>query len=204
MKISLSFPDCGTDVPYFNPDEHDPAHRHEYVDLRENPAAIDDLPEIVTCPAFRDYLLQINGGQSIFRTFGCSYVFSASETHEVGPPIPPSTEPQTETYSALASSYMHVAFAELDRCANRDDYYRLCGRLSQHLWSNPNYAESDDGVEHFTVGIAFEWLRLVGEHKGTVLSIDCETTGFTDDEARENWIALMADISGFLAAENLA
>src|SRR5438128_1767156 len=127
MKITLSFPPCGTDIPYFDSNEFSPHERHEYVDLRADPGGVDDLPEILLAPQFKEFLLAINGGGTIFRTLGCNYALFPEETIE--------TEHETKTITtAEVHSYVHVGFADIGRCKNLDDYYRLCGRLGKHLY----------------------------------------------------------------------
>jgi hypothetical protein len=198
----LSFPPCGTDIPYFDPNECDPAERHEYLDLRANPAGVDELPELKKAPLFKDYLLQINGADTIFSTFGCNFDFYPVEEEVIGPPIPPSDEPQKQTVPAAAHSYVHVGFADLARCTRLDDYYRLAGRLSKRLHEQPDFAEQDD-VEYHTLEIGVETLRMNGEDKGFILALTCDTLGLTDDEAKGRWATLMAVISNFLANEKL-
>ncbi|WP_020470028.1 hypothetical protein [Zavarzinella formosa] len=203
MKTTLSFPPCGTDIPYFDPTEFDPAERHEYVDLRTNPAGIDELPELAKEPRFKDYLLQINGADTIFQSFGCNFSFFPGEEEVIGPPIPPSKEPQKQRQAEVANSYVHVGFADLNRCTNLDDYYRLAGRLCKHLHGQPDFAESEDENEYFNLEIGLETLRMNGEDKGFILALTCDTLGWDEQEAKDRWAALMETISHYLANEKL-
>lgn len=184
MKITITFPPCGTDIPYFDPDECDPNERHEYVDLRSQPDVIDDLPEITAVPVLKGLLLKINGPNTIFRTFGCNFYFSPGETTEIGPPIAPSTEPQTQTTADIANSYLHVGFADIDRCTSLDDYYRLIGRLAKSLHENAAFDDDEGGNSNFHVELGIESLRMDGDDKGHVLSITCDTIGWTEEEAK--------------------
>jgi hypothetical protein len=202
MKTVLSFRPCGTDIPYFDPNKFDPAERHEYVDLRANPAGVDELPELMKAPLFKDYLVQINGAETIFRTFGCDFNFYPAEKQVVGPPIPPSDDPQKQTVPADAHSYVHVGFADLARCTRLDDYYRLAGRLSKCLHEQPGFAEQDS-IEYHTLEIGVETLRTNGEDKGFILALTCDTLGWTEDEAKDRWATLMEVISKFLSNEKL-
>jgi hypothetical protein len=202
MKTVLSFSSCGTDIPYFDPQEFKPEERHEYVDLRANPNGVDELPELKDAPLFRDYLLKINGADTIFRTFGCNFYLSPVEEVVIGPAIPPSDQPQTQTQLAIANSYVHVGFADLARCARLDDYYRLAGRLAKHLHERPDFAELDD-IENHILEISVETLRMNSEEKGFILALTCDTIGETDGESKVRWATLMGVISTFLANENL-
>lgn len=209
MKITLSFPPCGTDIPYFDADEFDPNERHEYVDLRSNPGGVDDLPELRQASRLKEFLLAINGGGTILRTFGCNYVLFPEETIET------EDQPQTIT-TAEAHSYVHVGFADIGRCQNLDDYYRLCGRLSKHLYEQTEFqgkaeaAEPDAEVEgaakaeFVQVELAIESLRMENQDLGHVLAISCHVQGWTENEARERWFQLMSVVSAFLATEHLA
>ncbi|MEI8373634.1 MAG: hypothetical protein WCJ35_12475 [Planctomycetota bacterium] len=201
MKITLSFPPCGTDIPYFDATEFDPNERHEYVDLRSNPGGVNDLPEIRHAPRLKDFLLAINGNGTFFRTFGCNYVLFPEETIE--------TEHATRTITpAAAHSYVHVGFADISRCENLDDYYRLCGRLSKHLYEQAefqgNSGEADGAAkaEFFQVELSIESLRMENQDKGHALAISCHVQGWTEDEARQRWLQLMSVVSGFLARED--
>jgi len=214
MKITLGFPPCGTDIPYFDANEFDPNERHEYVDLRTDPGGVDDLPEVRQAPPLRDFLLAINGEGTIFRTFGCNYVLFPEETVE--------TDFRTETITtAEAHCYLHVGFADIGRCENMDDYYRLCGRLSKYLYerrefqcaagvADPETEEKADGeeecaakAEFFRVELDIESLRMDNQDKGHVLAISCHVQGWTEAEARERWLQLMSVVSSFLATERL-
>jgi hypothetical protein len=202
MKAVLSFPPCGTDIPYFDPKEFDPTERHEYVNLRANPDGVNELPELNKSPRFKEFLLEINGASTIFTTFGCNFDFYPAEEEVIGPPIPPSNEPQRQTVPAAAHSYIHVGFADLVRCTRLDDYYRVAGRLSKRLHDQPDFAAQDD-VEYHTLEIGVETLRINGEDKGFILALTCDTLGWTDDQAMNRWTTLMAVISNFLANEKL-
>ena len=83
------------------------------------------MPEVGKVPDMKPWLLAINDNGTIFRTFGCNYEFFPGETKEGGPPLEEGGEPQTEKMADMVESYLHLGFADLARCANRDDYYRV-------------------------------------------------------------------------------
>jgi hypothetical protein len=201
MRTTLSFPVCVTHIPYSNPNECDPAERHEYLDLRANPAGVEELPELKQEARFKGCLLKINGADTIFRTFGCNFSFSPGNEQVVGPPVPPNEEPQKQRQHDLARSYVHVGFAHLDRCTALDDYYRLAGRLCKRL--HEDFAESEDGNECYNLEIGIEALRMNQQDKGFVLALTCDTFGWGEHETKERWATLMAAISNFLANEKL-
>lgn len=203
MKTTLSFRPCGTDIPYFDPNECNPTERHEYVDLRTNPAGVDELPELNQEPLYKDYLLQINGANTIFRTFGCNLSFSPGEKAVIRPPTAPDEEPEIQRQACEAQSYVHVGFADLSRCTALDDYYRMAGRLCKRLHEQPDLAESGDGTEYYNLDIGVETLRMNGEDKGFVLALTCNTFGWGEQGTRKRWTTLMAAISNFLENEKL-
>lgn len=202
MKTVLSFSQCGTSIPYFDPEQCDPSQRHEFVNLRENPASVDELPELTQEPQLKAYLLQINRADTIFQTFGCDFSFSPGWEEVIGVTAP-GEEPQTHRQADDAHSYIHVGFADLTRCTQLDDYYRLAGRLCKHLHEQPNLGTSEDDIDYFDVEIRVETLQIRGEEKGFVLNIICKTSGWDEHEARGRWSELMAAISTFLANEKL-
>src|ERR1700722_4535729 len=203
MTITLSFPSCGTCIPYFDPNECDANERHEYADLRANPSVVDDFPEGKRQPAFKHYLLQINQHHTIFKTFGCDFRDVSSTEEVVGPSISPGSGPQISRTPTTVDSYIHVGFAELSRCKALDEYYRLIGRLCKTLHEQSDLAQSEQNVEDYNLKISVETLSMYGEDKGYMLALDCFVRGYDENEAIDRWKKLMAAISGFLAKEKL-
>jgi hypothetical protein len=164
---------------------------------------VNELPEVVWAPQLKPALEAINGAATIFRSFGCNYDFIPGETTESGPPLEGDGEPQTSQTADVVESYLHVGFADLARCANRDDYYRLCGRLTKHLCEQVQFQANEQGDDNFDVDLGIESVTVNGEDQGHVLAITCYVWGWSEAEARERWGQLMGVIANFLAVEQL-
>jgi hypothetical protein len=183
METQLSFPPCGTDIPYFGEDCN-PQERHEFIDLRISPQRIDELPEVKWAPFLREFLLRVNAPRTIFKTFGCHF----------------SVEKLLET-NYEATSYVHLGFADPERCRNTDDYFRLFGRLASALHARPEL--KDEEFHRFRLNFQIETLREAGEIKGTIAALVCDVSAASENEARERWVKLMSAIGDHLSNEFL-
>ncbi|HKP37680.1 MAG TPA: hypothetical protein VJT71_12560 [Pyrinomonadaceae bacterium] len=65
-------------IPFFRPND---GESHPYVDLRENPAKIAEIPEATTFPELQQFFRDINGPNSFFRTLACITI-----AHEIAEP----------------------------------------------------------------------------------------------------------------------
>jgi hypothetical protein len=90
-------------IPYLREDETS----HSFVDLRQNPGAIDDLPEPKKRQPLYEFVKAINEPSSQFQTFGC-------ETWEQ-----PWTHPNAPGIVTRVGSYVDIAFANLSLCRNQ-------------------------------------------------------------------------------------
>jgi hypothetical protein len=204
MELKLSFTDCtGTDIPYFHPWQ-DANTRHEYVDLRENPEKIDELPEMRQSSEFRQMILAINAPVTLFRTFGCEFKCEPDESLlEVAKQR--LVIDRSESLSPhLVISYIHVGFADLPRCKSADDFYVVCGRLGQHLTdNNEEFWKYGQKILKFDLTLSIQSLRFNHEPFGRVLRIECKIGGRWEAEARTEWNRLMSLITAFLVSETL-
>lgn len=55
-------------VPFYRPTD---GESHPYVDLRENPGKIENIPEASDFPELQQFFRDINGPDSFFRTLAC-------------------------------------------------------------------------------------------------------------------------------------
>lgn len=55
-------------IPFFRETD---GESHPYVDLRENPEKIEDIPEAQNFPELQQFFRLVNGPTSFFRTLGC-------------------------------------------------------------------------------------------------------------------------------------
>ena len=202
MNIALCFPPHGTAVPYYDADNCDPAQMHEFVDLRHHPEHVDLLPELREAPELKCFLLAINDPETIFGTFGCNFEICIDESAEMDPDITASSNSQTEAAPTVIHSYIHVGFAAIDRCQNLDDYYRLCGRISKHLYEQTPL-QSDATSHEIDVELAIGALWVDGDERGYVLTIVCDVPAPTVNLARARWSQVMSIISAFLTTEKL-
>lgn len=126
----------------------------------------------------------MNGHRTIFKTFGCNFLIA-----------------KLGEGNYVANSYVHLGFADPEQCWNKDDYFRIFGRLASALHKCADFAEEEP--YRFDVNFKIETLRFAGEVKGTVAAIDCDVSGTSEGDAKERWIKLMSAIADHLSNEAL-
>ena len=202
MAIHLVFPSCGTEIP-----ENDRCWVaglcHDVVDLRATPSAVDELPDLIQTPRMRHILQLINGEGTIFRTFGYDVDILPGK-HSVNRRFigDDGSERRSELDIDIMHSYIHLGFADYARCFEKDDYYRVIGRLSERLFTARWFHTESNGGEKFTVSFGVRFLRMYGTDMGFNLSITCYVRA-KDTEIIQDWSVLMTTIAEFLAEEKL-
>ncbi len=105
-------------IPYYRED----SEGHSYENLRQNPSAIDLIPEVKKAAALYDFVKEINSGESIFQTFGCEKWMNTDFSHRNVPP----------EFHFQAGSYIDIAFANLDTCRTQNAISVLTERYRLH------------------------------------------------------------------------
>jgi hypothetical protein len=137
-KVDVNMKPLG--VPYFR----DATEGHSYENLRENPTAIDQLPEPCKAPALYDFVKEINSSASIFQTFGC-------EKWQT-----PWSHPQFPDFPVRSGSYTDIAFADVNRCRSQEPLWKLIADYRVH---GPRCVAYDTVHINFEIraSVNFEW-----------------------------------------------
>jgi len=116
MEIGIAFDKNPLPLPYV-PINHEGHVRYEYIDLREEPERIDELPELKDAPELREAIKTLNGPESVFRTLGCEK--AASDF-----PHP--------TLKRKFVSYFDLAFADWNDNQNLHTFYIIAGEFARY------------------------------------------------------------------------
>jgi len=112
MDVTLAFVNDPLGLPYPSIDSPDQI-RHEYIDLRETPEKIDELPELKDLPAFKEAIRSLNAPTSLFRTLGCEKHFSDyGSQRQLG-------------------AYIDLAYAEWENNSDLFQFYILIGEFAR-------------------------------------------------------------------------
>jgi hypothetical protein len=134
-------------VPYFRPPED--GSSHSYVNLRQNPDLIDDLPELRNSVHLREFVLALNSQSSPYQTFGCEKW------------ITDWSHPQFPGFTIRSGSYADIAYANIARCSSPAVFQELVADLRQYSRENRVYDMMHVGFEiKPTVGPAGQWWTL--------------------------------------------
>ncbi|MBZ5505811.1 MAG: hypothetical protein LAO78_10020 [Acidobacteriia bacterium] len=153
-------------IPYSRDDEGS----HSYENLRENPGALDLIPELRKARALHEFVKDLNSHPSIFQSFGCEKWINFGYSH---PRVPPE-------YSFHSGSYVDIAFADLNACRSQQslleliDTYRLYGSKC---------------IEHNMVQVMFNMRPTVNFHWGNWWTLEFWNYGLgrTEQEAEHWW-----------------
>lgn len=160
---------------------HEGEERHEFVNLRENPEQIEELPEPKRWPELRSFLLAINRPDSSLFTLGCECAdsegaYPAGMTHKV-------------------TSYVHVAFTNLGLANSEDAYFVLVGRFFK-------YTDKRERAEPLVVEFEFEKFGFVHQNQGGIcLCIWVAGFGMDASAARAKWAEGLAVLESFLVGQ---
>lgn len=163
-------------IPYF---KHD-AGSHSYVNLREEPQRIDEIPELKECPTFRDFVAALNSSQSPFQTFGCD-----KGKHDW-------SHAQYSGCTVRYGSYLDVAFVDRE-ISHVDSYRDLIRRFRQH--ASENHASGFHSMMHVYCAV-----RPTVSPNGNwwTLSLHNFGVGRADDEAHHWWEHCIRHTQDFL------
>jgi hypothetical protein len=103
---------AGTLVPYFYAERPDGNINYGFFDLRDNPAAVDAIPEADKVPGLAKFLRAV----ASLMTSACeAHVFDRGADHD-----PPEQRFQ-------GGSYVVIEYRDLDKCRDPDRYVKLAG-----------------------------------------------------------------------------
>jgi hypothetical protein len=187
MIIDILFEDGFVGIPYAV--GHDAPDRHEFVDLREHPEAVDELPEAQRWPEIKEFLVTVNGtsrevapGTPVgFFTIGCECAgtegkFPASLTYKI-------------------TSYVQVAFCNRDCAQAEDAYFALIGRFFRAMQTRPK-------AEPLRVDFSFEQFGFSDDnYSGHCICVWVSGFGRDEQSTRVIWADGLKAVAGFLEEE---
>jgi hypothetical protein len=165
-------------VPYGRPQEE--LSSHSYINLRQFPEGIDDIPEVRDWPELRATLVDLNRSGSAFQTLGCEKM----EIEEQG--------------AHSVSGYVQICFENLSKAKDEKFYTVLFNRFYRH-------AETGwpDNLTH----VIFEIQPTIFIELGALsclsisfwlIVVDCGSAV----EAKEKWSGALKFFREFLLAES--
>jgi hypothetical protein len=165
---------------------NDPTKRGPFVDLREHPEHVDQLPEVIRQPHLKRILLLLNDSKSLFRTIGCNFEIKENEQLSIDAPFG-----KSEERPFVATSYLQMMFVDLARAHDLDLLFVVAGRILHYLSDTLPSAER----LHLNVTFAFEELLKDWEPAGYMLNFRCRTAGDSEETASKRWGLLMSTIA---------
>jgi hypothetical protein len=168
-------------IPYFREDEGS----HSYENLRENPEALDALPELRKAPALYEFVKDLNSHQSIFQTFGCEKWINTGYTH---PNVPPQ-------FSFHSGSYIDVAFADLNSCRSQEPLLEIVERYRIY---------GSKSIEHSMVQVMFNMRHTGNVDCGHWWTLEFWNYGLgrTEQEAEHWWAEGVRSFKTFLLEQS--
>lgn len=154
-----------------------------YIDPKEYPEAIDQIPEIRDFPELRNLVFVVGGPDSRFHTIGCYTQCEASQRPE---------------YRRRFKSYLGVVLEALGRNSTTEAFESLYSRFEQFFRVCADSSDSY-GVE-FSIGLTkfYEHGGMIGHH----VAITNFGWGDTDGDAREQWEKGIRVVKQFFVREN--
>jgi hypothetical protein len=167
-------------IPYYR----EQSQGHSYENLRENPSAIDQLPEPQKAAALYDFIKEINSSASAFQSFGC-------EKWEQ-----PWTHPQFPDFTFRSGSYVDIAFADVNLCRTQDRIWKLIDNYRTY---------GQECIPHPGVHVGFE-VRATGSlDLGGWWTLEFWNYGMgrTENEANYWWAEGIRCFKGFLLDQSV-
>jgi len=156
----------------------------QYVDLKRDPSAVSDLPEVADCPELEKFLSSVNGEQSQFRTLACKHWCK-----------PITSIDQSSTAFEFAST-IEIALEVLWLTADFTNYQQVVWRFSQYIkhLGIPNEVIARFQLQHV----------IFDEHQfgGWCLVAWVYGIGETQNEARERWAQGLDVLAKYLDVES--
>jgi hypothetical protein len=108
---------AATAVPYFNVERADGQINHGFFDLRDNPDAVDTIPEAAKVSGLAKFLRAVAAHESIMTSACEAGVFDRGADHD-----PPEQRFQ-------GGSFVVIEYRDLDKCRDADRYVNLAGYI---------------------------------------------------------------------------
>ena len=159
---------------------------HSYVNLREHPELISELPELKDCPPLLAIVTALNAMSSPFETFGC----------DKGPEE--WSNPQYPGCIARYGSYLDVAFVTKQMCS-KEGYQELILRFREYA------AEKHVKGFHSMMHVFFSLRTTVSRLTGNwwTLSVHNCGVGRSEEEAKNWWGQCVHHTQEFLLTKQL-
>ena len=166
-------------IPYF---KHKPG-AHSYVNLREHPELISEIPELKNCPPLLNIVTALNSQSSPFETFGC----------DKGPEE--WSNPQFPGCVARYGSYLDVAFVTKQMCS-KESYQQLIRKFQEY--AGEKHVKGFHNMMHVFVSLRPTVSRLTGSW--WTLSVHNYGVGRGEEEAKNWWGKCVHHTQEFLLA----
>jgi hypothetical protein len=169
-------------VPYYRPTD---GESHPYIDLRENPERIQDIPEAKDFPELQEFFKEVNGEGSFFRTLACITI-----PQEIPNP----------NFPYEMRSYVDVAFVPWEWGGDAVNDFKVFYNFTKSVHEIKK-EHGDEVPENVNV-----YLNLKTSHNSDLnVPFWCMewwimAYGKTQDEAREAWRATLRLLQDFLLA----
>lgn len=167
-------------VPFFRPED---GESHPYVDLRENPQKIEDIPEAKDFPELQDFFRAVNGENSFFRTLA-----SITMPREIPSPKSP--------YEMR--SYVDVTFVPWEWGGNAAQNFVIFFQFTEFIHG----LKTNQGLENLA-GVSVYLNLKPSRNQDLGIPFWCMewwiiSRGKTQEEAREGWRATLQLLQQFL------
>lgn len=154
-----------------------------YINLKECPEAVEQIPELLEFPEFKNLVFVVGGPKSQFHTIGCYTQYADS---------------QRSAHRRRLKSSLGVVFEILRLNFTIEAFEALYHRFEQFFQISADSADSY-GVE-FSVGLTkfHDHEGMVGHH----VAIENYGWGDSDADAREQWRKGIGVVEEFFVREN--
>ncbi len=186
--------ECSADDPVLVVPWEDPSGAARFVDLREDPYAIDSIPEAEEHPALQHALRSLNSARSPIFTAKCD-VWEASADERENLRLHLALEPEETAFALIA--YLDLLCRDRALFTSFHQQGHLLGRLERRL------APLDQPFAAVECIIRPALLDLTTPQEGYSISLYLKAAGATSAEARAHWSAALDAVTAILRTKDL-
>jgi len=176
----ISVKDKPLGIPYARPAD-DPSS-HGYVNLREQPDFIGQLPELRNSPQLRALVETLNSADSLFETYGCEK-WSEQWSNEKFP-----------GFNIRFGSYVDLAFVDKTRCHTQETYHHLVNAFQQHVERGERLSDAMHAGFELTPTVS------LNNESWWTLSVWLFGVGRSEKEAEHWWKETLRVFQSFIAS----
>ena len=186
--------ECSADDPVLVVPWQDPSGTPRFIDLREDPYAIDSIPEAEEHPALQHALRSLNSARSPLFTAKCD-IWNADASERENLRLHLALEPE-EIFAAVIS-YLDLLCRDRALFTSFHQHGHLLSRLERRL------APLDQPFAAAECIIRPALLDLTTPQEGFTLSLYLKAAGATAAEARAHWSAALDAVTAILRTRDL-